>query len=334
MEELLETIERVTLSDVTLSCIVAGEGPLVIAAHGFPDDARTFGAQVPALVAAGYRVVSPTLRGYSPSGISRSGRHDAVAAGEDLLELADHYSPGVPVRLIGHDWGAVAAFAAAALAPARFSHLATLAVPHLRAAMPHLATAAQLRRSWYMGLFQLPGIAEARLRARDFELIDILWRDWSPGYRASPEDLRSIKDGIRDRVGPVLSYYRALLSPRVLRRTRLLFAPTGFRPFTFTEWMTAASASPRRPAPSVFMTRRMGSIESREQAISCTGRSPPRSTRCCTHFSGAEPSTLYPAWREPRRTVALWPLSGSQRLRRSPPRGLAAGAPPSRARIG
>jgi pimeloyl-ACP methyl ester carboxylesterase len=211
---------------VTLSCIVAGAGPLVIAAHGFPDDARTFGAQVPALVEAGYRVVMPTLRGYSPSGVARSGRHDAVAAGEDLLELADHYSPGGPVRLIGHDWGAVAAFAAAALAPARFSHLATLAVPHLRAAMPYLATADQLRRSWYIGLFQLRGVAEARLRARDFELIDDLWRDWSPGYRASPEDLRSIKEGIRDRVGPVLSYYRALLSPRVLRRARLLFAPT------------------------------------------------------------------------------------------------------------
>lgn len=222
----METVERVTLSDVTLSCIVAGEGPVVIATHGFPDDARTFGAQLPALVRAGYRVVLPTLRGYSPSGVSRSGRHDAAAAGEDLLELADHYAPGMPVRLIGHDWGAVASFAATAMAPARFSHLATLAVPHLRAAMPYLGTAAQLRRSWYMGLFQLRGVAEARLRARDFELIDDLWRDWSPGYRASPEDLRSIKDGIRDRVGPVLSYYRALLSPRVLLRARSLFAPT------------------------------------------------------------------------------------------------------------
>ena len=222
----METIERIHLTDVTLSCFVAGDGPLVIAAHGSPDGARTFAAQVPALVGAGYRVVLPTLRGYAPSGVSRSGRHDAAAAGEDLVALADHYSPGVPARLLGHDWGAFAAFAATTLAPSRFSHLATLALPHLRAVLPHFATAAQLRRSWYVGLFQIPSVAEAKLRAHDFALIDALWRDWSPSYRASADELRSVKDGIRDRVQPVLSYYRALRSLRALRRAHLLVAPT------------------------------------------------------------------------------------------------------------
>src|SRR4051812_41167004 len=208
----LETHERIDLGDVTLDCAVTGEGPVAILAHGFPDDASTFRAQVPALAAAGYRVVVPTMRGYAPSGVARSGRYDTAALGDDLVGLADRFSPGAPARLVGHDWGAVAAFAAAARAPARFSHLATIAVPYMRAVARHLGSAAQLRRSWYMGLFQLPGVAEARLRARDFALVDELWRAWSPAYRPSPDELRAVKNGIRDRVGPVLAYYRAMAS--------------------------------------------------------------------------------------------------------------------------
>jgi pimeloyl-ACP methyl ester carboxylesterase len=219
------TREAIDLGDVTLACDMDGEGPLVIAAHGFPDDATTFRAQVPALVRAGYRVAVPTLRGYAPSGVARSGRHDAVAAAGDLVALADRFSPGAPARLIGHDWGAVAGFAAVNTAPSRFSHFVSLAIPHLRAASPRLPSLAQARRSWYIGLFQLPRVAEARLAADDFALIDRLWRDWSPGYRATPEELRAVKDGIRDRVGPVLAYYRAL--PRLLFTSagRPLLAP-------------------------------------------------------------------------------------------------------------
>jgi pimeloyl-ACP methyl ester carboxylesterase len=224
---------RVELDDVALSCIVhgvSGQDPLVIAVHGFPDDATTFAGQIPALTAAGYRVLTPTLRGYAPSGVARSGRHDAVSAARDLVALADRFSPGAPVRLVGHDWGAVAAFAATAIAPDRFSHLATIAVPHPRA-ITRNASAAQLRRSWYMGLFQLPFVAERRLRAHDFKLIDDLWADWSPGYRASAEELRRVKDGIAGREGPVLAYYRALRSPRSLagEPRRLLFARTSVR---------------------------------------------------------------------------------------------------------
>jgi pimeloyl-ACP methyl ester carboxylesterase len=223
----LETIERVDLGDVTLHCAVAGEGPVAILAHGFPDDAGTFRDQVPALVLAGYRVVVPTMRGYAPSGVARSGRYDAAALGADLVGLADRFSPGAPARLVGHDWGAFAAFAATAQAPSRFSHLATIAVPHFRALARHLTSPAQLRRSWYMGLFQLPGVAEARLRARDFALVDELWRDWSPAYHPSADELGAVKDGIRDRVGPVLAYYRALTSARALfgEARRLVLSP-------------------------------------------------------------------------------------------------------------
>ena len=221
--------EMVSLADVSLACGVSGAAaaPVVILVHGFPDDASTFRAQVPALVAAGYRVVTPTLRGYAPSGRAHSGRYDTAALGHDLVGLADHYAPGRKVRLAGHDWGAIASFAAAAIAPSRFSHLVTMAVPHARALLANTSRA-QLRRSWYMGLFQLPRLAEARLIKDDHALIDRLWRDWSPSYRASTEELRRVKDAISGREPEVLAYYRALLAPSALlgESRRLLFAKT------------------------------------------------------------------------------------------------------------
>jgi pimeloyl-ACP methyl ester carboxylesterase len=222
---LVDTVE-LDLGDVTLACSVAGleGGPLVIALHGFPDDASTFRGQVPALVAAGYRVVCPTLRGYAPSGLARSGWYDAAALARDLVAVADQFSPAAPVRLVGHDWGAVAAFAAVGLAPTRFSHLCTMAVPHPQAFARGFGFA-QARRSWYMGFFQLRGVAEARLRADDFAFVDRLWRDWSPGYQVSPAELRAVKDGLAGRESAALAYYRAFFSPRAVLgdARRLLF---------------------------------------------------------------------------------------------------------------
>ena len=218
----------VDVGGATLACLVAGEGPVVVAAHGFPDCARSFRHQRPALLAAGFRVVAPYLRGYAPSTVARDGRYDAAALGADLVALARHFSPHGPVRLMGHDWGAIAAYAACALAPAAFSHVATVAVPHLRVAAPRFFFPAQLRRSWYMAFFQLRGVAERRLAADDFALVDRLWRDWSPGLVAPPDERLAVKASLRGRERDVLGYYRALpravVSPvaRLLReRTRV-----------------------------------------------------------------------------------------------------------------
>jgi pimeloyl-ACP methyl ester carboxylesterase len=208
----------------TLACLVDGDAgaPLVLLAHGFPDCARSFRRQTPALVAAGFRVVAPWMRGYAPSTPARDGRYDAAALGSDLVALARHFSPGRPARLVGHDWGAVAAYAACALAPRAFSHLATVAVPHLGVAGPRFASPAQLRRSWYMAFFQLPLLAERRLAARDFALVDRLWRDWSPGFSPPADELAAVKAALRGREREVLGYYRALPRSALSSPARLL----------------------------------------------------------------------------------------------------------------
>lgn len=212
------------LGDVTLSVEISGEGPLVVLAHGFPDCQRSFRHQVPALVAAGYRTACVAMRGYAPSSPSRSGRYDAATLGRDLLAVGDALSPGRPFGLVGHDWGAVASYAAAALAPERLDALVTLAVPHLRVALPRFLLPAQFRRSFYMLEFQRQA-AEDEVRADGFARIDALWRRWSPGYRATPDEMMEVKRSVGAHLEGPLGYYRALFRPsrEVLR---LLLAPT------------------------------------------------------------------------------------------------------------
>lgn len=205
--------ERVRLPDVDLHCFVVGDGPLAILAHGFPDEPMTYRAQIDALAAGGYRVVAPVMRGYAPSDESRSGRYGICAIGDDLVALADAFSPNSKVHLVGHDWGAIAAFSAAAVAPERFASMVTMAVPHAGALLPHFQRAEQIQRSWYIGMFQLPILAEARLGKDDLALVERLFRDWSPGYEPSVAELDAIKAAIRPRIKAVLAYYRSLRSP-------------------------------------------------------------------------------------------------------------------------
>jgi len=224
----MNVTQSVDLDDVTLSCLVAGNGPVVLCAHGFPDGPSTFRHQVKPLVDRGFRVVCPAMRGYAPSGVARSRRYDAEVLGQDLCALADRFCPDAPVRLVGHDWGAIAAYAATAIAPHRFSHVVTMAVPHIRSVLPRLLMPAQLRRSWYIAMFQLRTIAEMRLAENNLALVDQLWRDWSPSYAVSKDELDPIKAGIASRLPEVIAYYRAFFSKTSLLGTprRLLLTKT------------------------------------------------------------------------------------------------------------
>jgi pimeloyl-ACP methyl ester carboxylesterase len=219
-------VVRVDLEDVTLSCRVAGQGPVVVCAHGFPDEPGTFRGQIEPLVASGHTVVVPTMRGYAPSGVSKSRRYDPAALAGDLLALGAHFGGDAPMKLVGHDWGAIAAQAAAAKAPERVSHLVTIAVPHVAALAKHVTNPAQLKRSAYIALFQVPGVSDVALRANDLALVEQLFRAWSPGYAFTAEEMKAVKAAIRPRVTDVLAYYRALTDLRALgsESSRLLFA--------------------------------------------------------------------------------------------------------------
>jgi len=204
----------VEANGLTFHYLTAGEGPTVLALHGFPDHARSYRHQMTALAAAGYRVVAPYMRGYAPTEIPEGGYFGVPALAEDAIALAAALSDE-PVVLIGHDWGAAAAHAAAAMAPERFSKLITIAVPYGPAFTQSLVTSPeQQRRSWYMFYFQLP-FADAAVALDDFAFIERLWRDWSPTWDFPREELDSLKVtlGQPGVVTAALSYYRHTFNP-------------------------------------------------------------------------------------------------------------------------
>ena len=102
---------------------------------GFPDTPHSWDPVRPALAAAGFRAVSPFLRGYAPTEIPSAEAYDMETLGRDALALIAALGEDRAV-LVGHDWGAVAAYAAAGLEPARLRALVTIAIPHPAAIVP------------------------------------------------------------------------------------------------------------------------------------------------------------------------------------------------------
>ena len=206
---------RADVGDVTLAYLSAGDpgAPVALCLHGFPDSARTWRHLLPLLAQAGYHAVAPWLRGYAPSTVPSAPHYQSAVVGLDALRLhqALDGSGGAPGVLVGHDWGALAAYAAVHHDEAPWRRLATLAVPPTPAVLPLLFTYPQLKRSWYMFFFQHP-LAEAAVAADDLAFIRQLWADWSPGYDPA-EDLPAVVDAMREpeHLAAVLGYYRAML---------------------------------------------------------------------------------------------------------------------------
>jgi pimeloyl-ACP methyl ester carboxylesterase len=164
MAEIRET--RVPVNGIHLNVLEAGEGPLVLLLHGFPELAHSWRHQLPALAAAGYQVVAPDLRGY--------GRSDAPEPIDDYtifhlvgdaVGLVDHYRAERAV-VVGHDWGSIVAWGAATIRPQRFRGVVGMSVPFLpRMPVPptQMMRAMAGERFVYILYFQEPGRAEREL---------------------------------------------------------------------------------------------------------------------------------------------------------------------------
>jgi pimeloyl-ACP methyl ester carboxylesterase len=192
--------------------IAMGTGPLLLCLHGFPDHAHTFRHQLKHFSAAGYRVVAPFMRGYAPTTSSEGATFYVADLAHDVVELVKSLGAG-RATLLGHDWGAHAAYGAAVLAPEMFDRIVTLAVPYgpgLREAF--VTSPEQQRRSWYVFFFQ-SRLAEAALAYDDHALVERLWRDWSPGWTPSPDDMKTIRTAFATPgvTSAALDYYRCAL---------------------------------------------------------------------------------------------------------------------------
>lgn len=141
---------------MNIAYVTRGEGPLVIFVHGFPDTYRGFLPILDRVAASGYQAVAPALRGYFPSDLAPDRDYRVEASARDVLDLAEALG-AQQFSVVGHDWGAVTAYAVANLAPARVRRLVTAAVPHTGHFLLNMRPR-QLRRSLYM-LFVVPAAA-------------------------------------------------------------------------------------------------------------------------------------------------------------------------------
>jgi pimeloyl-ACP methyl ester carboxylesterase len=189
----------------------AGSGPLALCLHGFPDAAHTWRYLLPALAGAGFHAVAPFMRGYAPTEVPADGAYQLGALVADAVALHEVLGGDGTAVLIGHDWGAEAAYGAAAHAPDRWRRLVTLAVPPAALDEVLFSDYEQLKRFFYLFMFRDPaGFAEAVVASDEMSFLDQLWRDWSPSYQPG-EHLARVKQCLREpaNLAAALGYYRA-----------------------------------------------------------------------------------------------------------------------------
>ena len=193
----------IEVDGVRIEYQVTGQGRPVVLLHGFPDSSRLWRHQVPALADAGFQVIVPDLRGYG-----HSGKPQAIEDYSLPLLAADVHAILVQqeitrAHVVGHDWGAALAWILGSLAPDNVDHLVTLSVGN---PVTFRRTIEQREKSWYMLLFQFPGIAERWLTDDD-------WANFRAWGRHPDADQVIADLEASDSLTPGLNWYRANVPP-------------------------------------------------------------------------------------------------------------------------
>jgi epoxide hydrolase 4 len=176
------------VGDVKLHYVEAGQGPLVVLLHGFPEFWYGWRLQIAPLVAAGFRVVVPDLRGYNLS----SRPKDVKAYGTDQLTgdlrglILERGAKSA--LLVGHDWGGTVAWDTAMAYPEVVDRLAVLNAAHPRKLSQGLHHPGQLRRSWYFFFFDVPDLPESVVHANRWHFFRHFLRDANPAYTPAEID--------------------------------------------------------------------------------------------------------------------------------------------------
>jgi len=209
---------RIDAGEVRLAVTEDGppSGEPVILLHGFPEIGHSWRHQLPALAAAGYHAVAPDLRGYG--GSDRPAAVDDYAAPKLVGDVAGliHSLGHESAHVVGHDWGGGLAWGLAGNRPEAVRSLTIINAPVG-------AVSARLRRddpgqrakSWYMLLFQFPGVAETWLSQDDFaNLREFVFDTAAPGTFPEKDRERFVAALRRDgALTAALNYYRANMPP-------------------------------------------------------------------------------------------------------------------------
>jgi pimeloyl-ACP methyl ester carboxylesterase len=188
-------VQRLTTSILDIAFETGGPalGPVVLLLHGWPDDATTWGKVTPGLNAAGFRTIAPWLRGFGPTrllseAIIRDGRIEALA--QDAIDLMD----GLEVErfaVVGHDWGARAAYALAAIIPERIVSIAALSLGYSPGGAFPVPRFEQSRAWWYQWFMSVDRGAKA-IADNPKGFARIQWDTWSPSGWFSDADFEEV----------------------------------------------------------------------------------------------------------------------------------------------
>jgi pimeloyl-ACP methyl ester carboxylesterase len=194
--------------------IEAGEGPLVICLHGFPDNYESFQHQIEPFVAAGYRIVCPMMPGFAPGTENTSGSNTPVYAVSEIIAVIEcllNASDETTCHLVGHDWGALIAYMVAHERPDLLTSLACLSIPYnVNLQRVLLRCPSYVKNSWYISFFQLKWLADWWVKRNEFKFFDLLYRTWCPTWENYDDRLASTKETFKAPgvLKATLSYYR------------------------------------------------------------------------------------------------------------------------------
>lgn len=208
------TIEerQVHVGEVRLNVATAGprDGKPVLLLHGFPEFWYTWRFQIPFLAAQGYRVIAPDMRGHNlsdkPRGVAAYAMRHLVA---DLAGLVD-LEAGGQADVVAHDWGGACGWVFAERHPGRVRRLVLMNTMHPALMLRAFRDPRQIRRSWYMFLFQLPLLPERLLSRPGF--IDGALRHGSTNKAAFTDEVVARYRAALAQPGALtamLNYYRA-----------------------------------------------------------------------------------------------------------------------------
>ncbi len=221
-----DQLQPVTVGDLTFDVRTLGpdDGEAVVLLHGFPETSLSWSAVAPTLADAGFRVVAPDQRGYSPDArptdVSDYAMEHLVG---DVLGLAD--ALGLDgFHLVGHDWGAAVAWVVAAHHGDRVRSLVAVSVPHLAAYNAALrGDSDQQERASYIGLMRQEGKAEDVLLEDDGRRLRAMYDGKIPATHVD-----AYVDFFLDRAAltGALAWYRAMTA--ALAETPSVSVPTTY----------------------------------------------------------------------------------------------------------
>jgi epoxide hydrolase 4 len=217
---------HIQTNGIALHVVESGpeDGPLVILLHGFPEFWYGWRHQIGPLADAGFRVLAVDQRGYNLSDKPvATSEYDLDLVADDVAGVADAVGRKT-FSIVGHDWGGIVAWWAAARYPKRLERMAVLNAAHpsiWRDAIKH--DRAQRRKSWYVGMFQIPGLPEWGMRAGRYRALAAALEDSARADAFSQDDLHLYR-GAWEQTGALrgmINWYRAITKKTLPKPTSI-----------------------------------------------------------------------------------------------------------------